>query len=123
MSVLSEVRAGAVARAAGRTARGPVQRFTDLPVRVKILAGIGVALAVALAVGLSSLVALGRVNDAARTISATNVANQTALGRVRAAALQTRVDVALQVIARSPEATAKYEAAVTKDEAAFDDAL
>jgi methyl-accepting chemotaxis protein len=100
-----------------------VGRFTDLPVRVKILAGICAALAVALGVGLNSLVALGRVNDAAGAIYTGNVASQTALGQLRAKVLQTRLDVALQVIARTPEATARYETAIAQDKAAFDEAF
>jgi methyl-accepting chemotaxis protein len=87
----------------------------DLPVNVKILAAVGIAGLVALVVGISGLVALGRASASAQRIYARNVANVAAVGAIKSAFLQVRVDVTLHAATTDPTAKAKVKATFTTD--------
>ncbi|MEU8238125.1 methyl-accepting chemotaxis protein [Actinoplanes missouriensis] len=99
------------------------RRFADLSVRVKILTAIGVATLVALVVGLVTLLALNKAADAAQAIYDNNVVNVTQVGQIRAAIVQTRLDVATSAIAPDDATSEKYNDATADDIAAVDDAI
>ncbi|MFI5898359.1 methyl-accepting chemotaxis protein [Actinoplanes sp. NPDC051513] len=87
----------------------------NLPVNVKILAAVCIAGLVALAVGVSGLAALGRASAAAQQIYSTNVANVAAVGDIKSAFLQVRVDVTLHAASSGAAAKTKVKETFTKD--------
>jgi methyl-accepting chemotaxis protein len=104
------------------SARG---RFSlaDLPVSTKILAAVAVAGIVALAVGLTGLVALSRSSSSAQRIYSGNVESVSALGDLRAAMLQARLDLTLHFIVQDTATMKVAENAFKADVAAVDTAL
>jgi methyl-accepting chemotaxis protein len=72
--------------------------FADLSVSVKVLTAVAVAALVALAVGIVGLVALSRSSDSAQLLYRSNLASVGALGQLKSAATQTRVDLANQAV-------------------------
>jgi methyl-accepting chemotaxis protein len=103
-----------VSNEAGIPSRG---RFSvaDLPVNVKIMAAVGIAGLVALTVGISGLAALGRASASAQQIYSANVANVAAVGDIKAAFLQVRVDVTVHAASSGATAKAKVKEAFAKD--------
>ena len=89
--------------------------FADLGVRVKILAAIGVAALVALAVGVTGLLSLSDTSAAAQRIYTSNVASMSAVGQIKAAMAQARVDLANQAIAHDAATLERYAAAFNQD--------
>jgi methyl-accepting chemotaxis protein len=97
--------------------------FADLSVQVKILASIGIAALVALAVGLVGLLALSRSSDSANLIYRDNVGSIRTIGRIDAAAAQTRVDLADQAISDKEETRSTFAATFATDVQTFNAAL
>ncbi|GAA0793883.1 methyl-accepting chemotaxis protein [Spirilliplanes yamanashiensis] len=99
--------------------------FRDLGVSAKILTAVAIAAVVALAVGLTGLVALSSVSDAAQRIYASNVASTEAVGKIRSSILQLRLDVGNHALAPDAAVKARYRNAVTEEirtaEAAFEE--
>jgi methyl-accepting chemotaxis protein len=84
-------------------------------VRVKILLAILVAALVALLVGLLGLRSLSTAAGAADSIYRSNVASVTAIGDVRSATRQVRIDLANHVISQDAATRAKHRAAFEAD--------
>ncbi|HET6482914.1 MAG TPA: methyl-accepting chemotaxis protein [Actinoplanes sp.] len=97
--------------------------FADLGVNVKILMAVAVAGAVALAVGIMGLIALSGASAAAQQIYSVNVASVGALGDLKAAMLQTRLDGTVNAVDRDAADKAKAADAVRKDLATVDAAM
>jgi len=97
--------------------------FADLGVNVKILMAVAVAGAVALAVGVTGLIALSDASAAAQQIYSVNVASVGALGDLKAAMLQTRLDGTVNAVDRDAADKAKAADAVRKDLATVDAAM
>jgi methyl-accepting chemotaxis protein len=108
--------------AASSPARGRFS-FADLRVNTKILTAVAVAGIVALAVGVTGLVALGRASGSAQRIYGANLVSVSALGDVRAAILQVRLDGSSQFIAQGAAAKTTAEQQFTTDLARVDTAL
>ncbi|MFI7601669.1 methyl-accepting chemotaxis protein [Actinoplanes sp. NPDC049681] len=94
-----------------------------MSVNAKILAAVLVGTAVSLAVGVVGLVALARSSDAAQEIYRSNVASVDAVGDLKAAMAQARVDLANQAISQDETSTAHYTDAFTGDLRAVDAAF
>ena len=107
------------------TAAGATKRhfFADLSVRVKILAGIGVAAAVAVVVGLVTLSALSQAASSAQRIFTNNVTNVAQVGEIQAAFAKARLDLATAAIAPDAATSKKYDNAYTADLAAVNQAI
>jgi methyl-accepting chemotaxis protein len=97
--------------------------FADLRVNTKILTAVAVAGIVALAVGVTGLVALGRASGSAQRIYRGNLASVSALGDVRAAMLQVRLDGSSQFIAQGRAAKTAAAQTFTADLARVNTAL
>ncbi|MFI5912023.1 methyl-accepting chemotaxis protein [Dactylosporangium sp. NPDC051541] len=82
--------------------------FANVSVRIKILAGIGLAAAVALAVGITGLLALGTASEAAQRIYSSNVSSMSAVGQLRTAVSATRSDLANQALSQDAPTVAKF---------------
>jgi methyl-accepting chemotaxis protein len=108
------------------TGGGPAEKrhfFADLGVNTKILTAITIAVLVAIAVGITGLSALGGASASAQRIYSNNVAGVGAIGAVKAAMTQTRVDVLNQAISLDAATTAKYGQAFETDVQATDAAV
>jgi methyl-accepting chemotaxis protein len=97
--------------------------FADLRVNTKILAAVAVAGIVALAVGVTGLVALSRASSSAQQIYRGNVKSVAALGDLRASAIQARLDLTLHFVAGDAAAKAPIADAFKADLADVDTAL
>ncbi|MET0415574.1 MAG: methyl-accepting chemotaxis protein [Actinoplanes sp.] len=82
--------------------------FADLGVNVKILTVLALAGLVALLVGVTGLQALSRSSDAANKIYSSNLASVDAIGDLRAAIVQARLDVAGHAVSQDKATMAKY---------------
>ena len=89
--------------------------FADLGVRVKVLTAVAAAALVALVVGIVGLVALSGVSASAQLIYRSNLASVTALGQLKSAATQARVDLANQVLSVADADTKKFTDAFAAD--------
>jgi methyl-accepting chemotaxis protein len=101
----------------------PVQArrsFADLKVNVKILTAVSTAVLVAIIVGIVGLRALSTASGSAQVISSSNVASIKAVGDIKAAMAQARVDVANQAISLDAATTARFEQAFPTDVQAVD---
>ncbi len=94
--------------------------MSDLSVKVKILAGIGVAVMVAVIVGLVGLNALSSASDSAERMYNSNVASVKAIGEIDAATRQARLDASDQAISQDAATVEKYADAFTADLTVFD---
>jgi methyl-accepting chemotaxis protein len=74
--------------------------FADLRVNIKILIAVAVAGIVALAVGVTGLVALSHASGSAQKIYSGNVKSVAALGDLRAGMIQARLDLTLHFVAK-----------------------
>jgi methyl-accepting chemotaxis protein len=106
------------------TPRSPIRsgnalsrRFTDLNVGPKILIAVLVVAVVAVGIGLLSISRLGSVQQRAAVISDSNMVSIRALGDVRAATLQARVDLGNHAISPNAQAMVKYEQALAQSDA------
>jgi len=97
--------------------------FADLSVTVKILAAVSVAALVALIVGIVGIVALHKASDSAQLIYTSNVASVEAVGRIKAAVAQARVDLANQAISPDEAGMEKFTKAFQADLETFSEAL
>jgi methyl-accepting chemotaxis protein len=97
--------------------------IADLSVKVKILAGIGVAVVVAVIVGVVGLTALNQTSDAADVLYRSNVASIKAIGLIETTTRQARLDVANQAISQDAPTVEKYAKAMTANLAAVDAAV
>jgi methyl-accepting chemotaxis protein len=97
--------------------------FGDLGVTTKILAAVGAAAVVALAVGLIGLVSLANASDSAQLIYHSNVASIKSLANIRYSVTQARVDLANQALSTDAPSTRKFAAAFEDDLRAFDEAM
>ena len=97
--------------------------FADLGVNAKILIAIAVAVLVALTVGIAGLSALSSASASAQQIYTSNVRNVAAVGAVKSAMVQARVDVANQVISTKDATRAKYSQGFDTDVQAADAAI
>lgn len=102
---------------------GSGRSFADLSVKVKILAGISVAVIVAVIVGIVGLSALSTASASAETIYSSNVASIKAIGQIETTTRQARLDASNQAISQDPANVEQYAAAFTTDLAAFDAAV
>jgi methyl-accepting chemotaxis protein len=97
--------------------------FADLGVNTKILAAITVAVLVALTVGITGLSALSGASASAQQIYASNVKNVTAVGAIKAAMVQARVDLANHAISTKVATRTKYAQGFAADIQAADAAM
>jgi len=97
--------------------------FADLGVNTKILTTITVAVLVALAVGIAGLHALSGASASAQQIYASNVKNVGAVGAIKAAMTQARVDLANQAISTDEATRTKYTQGFAADLEAADAAI
>lgn len=97
--------------------------IADLSVKVKIIAGIGIAVLVAVIVGVLGLSALSTVSASADKIYRSNVASIEAIGQIETTTRQARLDVSNQAISQDAATVKKYADAFTADLAAFDAAV
>ena len=81
------------------------------------------AAVVALVVGIAGLTALGDVSDKAQLIYSSNVASIKAVGEIKAAVAQTRVDSANQALSPDAASTATFAEAFAADLERFDAAM
>ena len=105
------------------TARRGRPSFADLSVNVKILSAVVLAGLVALTVGITGLRSLSQSSAAAQKIYASNVASVNAVGDMRTAAIQARLDIANQAISRKKSDMAKYTNNFADDVKTFDAAM
>ncbi|MEU8661634.1 methyl-accepting chemotaxis protein [Actinoplanes philippinensis] len=89
--------------------------FADLGVRFKILTAVVTASLVALAVGLMGLQALSESNGAAQKLYTSNAASLTAVGDLKAATGQARLDLANHALSTDSATMAKYVQALEAD--------
>ena len=109
---------------AGPAGARPARRgIADLSVRTKILAAVGVALLVALVVGVVGLRALGASSASAERIFTSNVSGVNAVGDIRATLAQARLDTTNHMISRDAALKRKYRAAFDQDFQALLDAV
>jgi methyl-accepting chemotaxis protein len=108
---------GAITIAAG-TVGGPHRRtfFADLSVSVKVLTSVAVAALVALVVGIVGLVALSKASGSAKLIYRSNLASVDALGQLKSAATQARVDLANQAVSVEAADTRRFTDAFVTDQ-------
>ncbi|MEU4245743.1 methyl-accepting chemotaxis protein [Actinoplanes sp. NPDC026619] len=111
-----------VSRNTAGTARGR-RSFADLSVKVKILGGIGVAVMVAVIVGVAGLTALSTASASAQTLYNNNIASIKAIGLLEKVTRQGRLDAGNQAISQDAAAVEKYTQALTADLDSFDAAL
>jgi len=97
--------------------------FADLSVNAKISAAVGLAALVALVVGVTGLLALGKASNSAQLIYTSNVASIEAAGQIKAAVTQARVDLANQALSPDAASLAKFTNGFTADLKAFDAAI
>ncbi|WP_426513770.1 Tar ligand binding domain-containing protein [Dactylosporangium sp. McL0621] len=97
--------------------------FANLSVRLKILTAIGVAAAVALAVGVTGLVALSNASAMAQRIYSNNVASVTAIAQIRGSFYQARIDLANQAVSQDAPTVAKYTDSFLQDLSNFEAAV
>ncbi|MEV6844555.1 methyl-accepting chemotaxis protein [Actinoplanes sp. NPDC051411] len=97
--------------------------FADLSVSVKVLTAVTVAAGVALLVGIVGLSALGGSSESAQRIYRSNVASVKAVGQLRAAVGQARVDAANQALSHDRTSAAKFSAAFATDTQDFTAAM
>jgi methyl-accepting chemotaxis protein len=105
------------------TPGGGWQSFANLGVRVKILLAILIAVLVALMVGLLGLRSLSAAAGSADSIYRSNVASVTAIGDVRGATRQARIDLANHIISQDDATRATYRTAFEADVEAMAAAL
>jgi len=100
------------------TAVGPHRRafFADLSVSVKVLTAVAAAALVALAVGIVGLVALSKASGSAQLIYRSNLASVKALGQLKSAATQARVDLANQALSIADAGTKSFADAFAIDQ-------
>jgi methyl-accepting chemotaxis protein len=97
--------------------------FADLSVSLKVIAAVAVAAVVALVVGIIGLVSLSHASDSAQKIYRSNVASIRAVGGLKTAVNQTRVDNANQALSTTDAGVQKFATAVRADFDAFDTAM
>jgi methyl-accepting chemotaxis protein len=97
--------------------------FADLGVKTKILAGIGLAVVVAVIVGVVGLKALSSASDSASLLYNSNVASLKSVGLIEASTRQTRLDVGNHAISQDAATMQKYADAFTADLTAVDAAV
>jgi methyl-accepting chemotaxis protein len=107
----------------GRTGNALSRRFADLSVGTKILAAVAAVAVVAVGIGVLSMLRLDSVQQRAEVISDSNLVSMRALGDVRAATLQSRVELANHAISPDAAAMAKYEQALERSDADVDGAV
>jgi len=100
-------------------ARAGRRSFDDLGVSVKVVTAVAAAAIVALIVGIMSLVALSKASASAQLIYTSNVSSVKALGQVRGAISQARVDLAMQALSTTAAATTKFTEAFENDRKVF----
>ena len=83
--------------------------FADLSVNIKILAAIGVAVLVAITVGIVGLLALSSASASAQVISFNNVASIKAVGDIQSSTSQARLDLANHAISTDTATMDKYQ--------------
>ena len=98
-------------------------RFADLGVRTKIVASVGVAVAVSVGAAGIALGALGASADAAHQIYSSNLSSSQAIADVQGAMAQTQLDLATAAIAQDDAASEKYNAQFAQDVKDVDTAL
>jgi methyl-accepting chemotaxis protein len=95
--------------------RGRSFSFADLRVNIKVLTAVAVAGLVALAVGVTGLVALGRASNSAQRIYSENLKTVAALGDLRATMIQARLDLTLHFVAKDAASKATIADAFKTD--------
>jgi methyl-accepting chemotaxis protein len=98
---------------------GVRRSFADLSVKVKIPAGISVAVIV----GVVGLNALSAASASAETIYHSNVASIKAIGQIETTTRQARLNASKQAISQDAATVKKYADAFIADLAAFDAAV
>jgi methyl-accepting chemotaxis protein len=97
--------------------------FTDLSVNTKVLAAVTVAALVALVVGIIGIRSLSEASNSAQLIYRSNVASIKAIGQVKAAVTQARVDVANQALSQDEAGVSKFTQGFSNDLDAFSAAM
>jgi methyl-accepting chemotaxis protein len=97
--------------------------FADLSVNTKVLAAVAMAALVALVVGIMGIRSLSEASDSAQYIYRSNVASIKAIGQVKAAVTQSRVDVANQALSADDASTAKFTQDFSTDVDSFSTAM
>lgn len=89
--------------------------LADLGVNVKILAAVAMAGLVAVVVGVTGLVGLGKASDAVQAVYHQNLLSVSTLGDLRATVIQARLDLTLHFVATDAAAKTKFQDALTAD--------
>jgi methyl-accepting chemotaxis protein len=97
--------------------------LTDLSVRIKILAAVGLAALAALVVGVVGLLALQKASHAAQLMYSRSLGNVRAIAALQNPMLQARIDIGSNALALDAAGKARYEQAFRADLTAFDDAV
>ncbi|MFI1995651.1 methyl-accepting chemotaxis protein [Actinoplanes sp. NPDC020271] len=104
----------------GAAPAAPRRGFTDLSVKVKILAAVGLAVAATIVVGMIGLSALSSTSASAQLIYKSNVASIKGVGELETVIRQARLDLASHAISQDSATMAKYLEAFEADKEAFD---
>ncbi|AGZ41920.1 methyl-accepting chemotaxis protein [Actinoplanes friuliensis] len=97
--------------------------LNDLSVNIKVVAAVGAAALVALVIGSMGLLSLSDASASAQTIYRDNVASIKAVGQLKAAVAQTRVDLANQALSQDEAATTRFAQGFAADLQTFDAAM
>ncbi|GIE71361.1 methyl-accepting chemotaxis protein [Actinoplanes palleronii] len=97
--------------------------LADLSVRVKVIAAVVTAAAVALIVGIVGLVSLSSASSSAQLIYRSNVASIKAVGQLKSVVTQARVDTANQALSTDDASTKKFTDAFLVDMQDFTTAM
>jgi methyl-accepting chemotaxis protein len=97
--------------------------FADWSVNVKIVAAIGVAVLIAVVVGIVALRALSAASTSAQLIYTSNLASVKAVGEIKSAMATVRLDLANHAISQDPATMARYTRAFADGQQAVDTAI
>ncbi|MFI7547823.1 methyl-accepting chemotaxis protein [Actinoplanes sp. NPDC049599] len=106
----------------GKPSRGR-PTFADLSVNVKVLSAVAVAALVALFVGINGIRSLSEASDSAQLIYRSNVASIKAIGDVKTAVTQARVDLSNQALSPDDASVTKFTQGFIADLDAFSTAM
>ncbi|HEY0001175.1 MAG TPA: methyl-accepting chemotaxis protein, partial [Actinoplanes sp.] len=104
-------------------ARSGRPSFGDLSVKIKVIAAVTVAAIVALVVGIIGLSSLSAASESAQLIYKSNVTSIKAVGDLKAALTQSRLDVTNQALSQDAASTKKFADNFTKDVQTFTTAM
>src|SRR4051794_5931537 len=97
--------------------------FGDWSVNLKIITAIGLAVTIAVVVGVVALRALSSASAAAQSIYTSNLAGVQAVGEIKSAMATARLDVANHAVSQDTATMTKYERMIAADLQAVEAAI